>query len=160
VFKTRRVRAETAVQVRERLEQLGVRSVVFDVEPLVALWDSDRHALADGVSELLELLTGSGVKSVVFATNSARTPPQLPEIRDLTVKYVASARKPLRTAHYRPLPRPVAVVGDQVATDGLLAWRLGCTFVRYDPSLPKAPPGPRVMAQLGRLVKPLIFRER
>lgn len=56
------------------------------------------------------------------------------------------------------MPLPGAVVGDQVATDGLPAWRLGYTFVRYAPSLPDAPPGPRVLARLGRLVKPLIFR--
>src|SRR5947209_8591328 len=102
------------------------------------MWDSDPGALAGGISDLLELLSGSGVRAVVFATNSARTPPCIPEAEGTKVEYLTSARKPLRVAAYRGLPRPGVVVGDQVATDGLLAWRLGYTFVRYNPSLPHA----------------------
>lgn len=160
MIRTGHVRARTPAEVREHLVRLGIRGVVFDVEPLVAFWDSDPDALARGVGELLGLLTGSGVRAVVFATNSARTPPRVPEAEGMRVEYLASARKPLRIAAYRALPGPGAVVGDQVATDGLLAWRLGYTFVRYSPRLADVPPGPRVMAQLGRLIKPLVLRRR
>jgi hypothetical protein len=59
--------------------------------------------------------------------------------------YVASAGKPLRTASYRVLPRPGAVIGDQVATDGLLARRLGYTFLHWSPPLTGVPLGPRLM---------------
>jgi predicted HAD superfamily phosphohydrolase YqeG len=48
--------------------------------------------------------------------------------------YLASAVKPLRTAAYRALPRPGAVIGDQLSTDGLLARRLGYTFLHWRPA--------------------------
>jgi hypothetical protein len=51
------------------------------------------------------------------------------------------------------------VIGDQLPTDGLLARRLGFTFLHWDPRLPGVPPGPRVMHQLGRLARPLFFRK-
>ena len=55
------------------------------------------------------------------------------------------------------MPRPGAVVGDQVATGGLPAWRLEYTSVRFDPRMPHVPPGPRVVPQPGRLIRTLIF---
>jgi hypothetical protein len=73
------------------------------------------------------------------------------------VVYVASAGKPLRTAPYRRLPEPGAVIGDQLATDGLLARRLGFTFLHWDPKLSGVPPGPMLLQQLGRLARPLFF---
>ena len=69
--------------------------------------------------------------------------------------YLASAGKPLRTAPYRALPRPGAVIGDQVATDGLLARRLGYTFLHWSPQLVGVPLRPRLMGLLGRLAQPL-----
>jgi hypothetical protein len=71
--------------------------------------------------------------------------------------YIASAGKPARTAAYRDFPRPGVVIGDQVATDGILARRLGYTFVLVDHPLPGVPAGPRLMAALGRLARPLLF---
>jgi len=68
-----------------------------------------------------------------------------------------SAGKPLRTAPYRGLPRPAAVVGDQLLTDGLLARRLGCAFLHWDPPLDGVPAGPRVLRLLGRLARPVLF---
>ncbi|HVT67846.1 MAG TPA: hypothetical protein VHF26_08870, partial [Trebonia sp.] len=71
-----------------------------------------------------------------------------------------SAGKPLRTAPYRGLPRPAAVVGDQLLTDGLLARRLGCVFLHWDPPLDRVPAGPRVLRLLGRLARPVVFGPR
>jgi hypothetical protein len=51
------------------------------------------------------------------------------------------------------------VIGDQVATDGILARRLGYTFVLFDPHLTEVPAGPRLMAACGRLVRPLLFSQ-
>lgn len=65
----------------------------------------------------------------------------------------------MRTAPYRALPRPGAVIGDQVATDGLLARRLGYTFLRWNPRLAGVPLRPRLMGLLGRVAQPL-FRTR
>ena len=75
----------------------------------------------------------------------------------MRVVYLASAGKPLRTAAYRDFPRPGVVIGDQVATDGILARRLGYAFVLVDTQLAGVPAGPRLMGTYGRLVRPLFF---
>jgi predicted HAD superfamily phosphohydrolase YqeG len=94
---------------------------------------------------------------VCFSTNSARRPSAVPDRARLRVVYLASAGKPLRTAPYRDFPRPGVVVGDQVATDGILARRLGYRFVLYDPRLADVPAGPRLLGVGGRLVCRLLF---
>jgi hypothetical protein len=76
----------------------------------------------------------------------------------IAVSYLALALKPVRTGPYRGLPRPGAVAGDQVHTDGLLAERLGFTFLHYQPRLGRAPLGPRLMHRLGQAALPLLFR--
>lgn len=134
--------------------------MIFDVEPLVAWWDSSRETLDRGIAAVVAELGGlPDVRVVVFATNSDRRPSVLPSLPGVRVTYLASAGKPLRTAPYRGLPRPGAVIGDQVATDGLLAHRLGYTFLHWSPRLAGVPLGPRLMRQLGRLAWPL-FRSR
>jgi hypothetical protein len=51
------------------------------------------------------------------------------------------------------------VIGDQIPTDGLLARRLGYTFLHWSPQLTGVPLRPRLMYLLGRVARPLIFRE-
>jgi predicted HAD superfamily phosphohydrolase YqeG len=48
------------------------------------------------------------------------------------------------------------VIGDQLATDGILAQRLGYTFIQIDQPA-RVPIGPRLMAAVGRLMQPLLF---
>jgi hypothetical protein len=98
-----------------------------------------------------------GVQVVCFATNSLRRPSFVPRAAGVRVIYLAGAGKPLRTAAYRAFPRPGVVIGDQVATDGILARRLGCGFVLYDVHQDGIPAGPRLMGACGRLVRPLLF---
>ena len=137
---------------------LGARTVVFDIEPLVATWDGTQGSLDRGISLTLDLvLTMPGVRAVCFATNSARRPATLRSVPGIDVSYLVSARKPMHTATYARLPTPGVVVGDQVMTDGLLAKRLGYAFLHYRPPQP-APPGPRVLDIAGRFARPLIFR--
>jgi predicted HAD superfamily phosphohydrolase YqeG len=145
--------------VLSRVDELSARTVVFDVEPLVAYWDSGQEALDQGVARLA-LRAGQlpEVQLVCFATNSMRRPETVPRSAGVRVVYLASAGKPLRTAPYRGFPRPGVVVGDQVATDGLLARRLGYAFVQYRPPLDEIPAGPRLLLQLGRLIRPVAFR--
>lgn len=146
--------------VLARARELSVRTMIFDVEPLVAWWNSSREALDRGIAAVVaELGELPDVRVVVFATNSARRPSAIPSLPGVRVTYLASAGKPLRTAPYRGLPRPGAVIGDQVATDGLLAYRLGYTFLHWSPRLAGMPLGPRLMQLLGRLAQPL-FRAR
>jgi predicted HAD superfamily phosphohydrolase YqeG len=145
--------------VLARARQLSVRTMIFDVEPLVAWWNSDQKALDRGVSALLAQLDEvPELQVLVFASNSARKPSVIPPVPGVQVRYVALAGKPLRTAQYRELPRPGAVIGDQVPTDGVLAYRLGFTFMHWTPKLVGVPLGPRLMQLLGRLCKPLFFR--
>jgi predicted HAD superfamily phosphohydrolase YqeG len=145
--------------VLARARQLSVRTMIFDVEPLVAWWDSGQQALDRGAAGILaELAEVPELQVLVFATNSARRPSAIPPVPGVRVLYLASAGKPLRTAPYRGLPRPGAVVGDQVPTDGLLAYRLGFTFLYWNPPLVGVPLRPRLMHLLGRLALPLFFR--
>jgi len=158
-----------------RARELSARTIILDVEPLVADWGSGQEALDAGIAQVLsQVAADPGVLVVCFATNSARRPSAVagagagasvagPSVGDASgagaprVVYLASANKPLRTAPYRDFPRPGVVIGDQVATDGILARRLGYTFLHYRPDLADAPAGPRLMNDLGRPLEPLLF---
>lgn len=138
------------------LADLGARTVVVDIEPLVAEWDGSQEALDDGIGRVLGgLASVPAVSAVVFATNSARCPSALPA-PGFTVSYIVSARKPVHVSTYARLPRPGVVVGDQVLTDGLLARRLDYAFLHYRPPQ-RAPAGPRILDLAGRVARPLIF---
>ena len=152
-------RLSDADEVLRRVADIAPKTVIFDVEPLVAFWDTDQASLDDGIgSTLAGLQDAPGIEVVVFATNSVRRPSAIASGRaGMRVLYYAAARKPLRTKPYRSLPRAGVVVGDQVATDGLLARRLGYTFLHYQPRLATMPRGPRAMRMLGRPLRPILF---
>lgn len=136
---------DAAVAVRE----LGLRTVIVDVEPLVAHWKSGSEEIEAGVARVRAALDAEVI--VVFATNSLRGCLSYEE-------YIAKAGKPFRLSRYRGLPLPGGVLGDQVATDGLLARRLGFTFLHYCPILDRVPFGPRLMRGLGKPLRALLFR--
>jgi predicted HAD superfamily phosphohydrolase YqeG len=141
-----------------RAGELAAQTIIMDVEPLVAYWDTSRAYLDRGVALAVDQAAAlPDVHVVCFATNSAREPSVVPPSGRVTVRYVASAGKPLRTAPYRDLPRPGVVIGDQVATDGILARRLGYTFLHYLPPRAAMPIGPRLLRYSGRLLQPLVF---
>jgi hypothetical protein len=152
-------RLAAADDLLRRARELSVRTIILDVEPLVAYWDSGQEALDAGIAQVLGQVAGvPGLAVVCFSTNSARRPSApVPRGGDPRVVYLASAGKPLRTAPYRDFPRPGAVIGDQVATDGILARRLGYAFLHYCPRLAHAPAGPRLLHDLGRPLQPLLF---
>jgi predicted HAD superfamily phosphohydrolase YqeG len=145
--------------VLARASELSARTMIFDIEPLVAWWDTSQETLDHGLADIVAGLRAvPRLEVLVFATNSARRPSAVPASTGLRVIYLASAGKPLRTAPYQALPRPGVVIGDQLHTDGLLARRLGYTFLHWNPRLTGVPPGPRLMHLLGRLARPLVFR--
>ena len=151
-------RLATLNEVLRRARELSPKTLVFDVEPLVAYWDSGQEALDQGVrSVLARAREVPGVQVVCFATNSLRRPSAALAGDDVRAEYLASAGKPLRTRYYRDFPRPGVVIGDQLATDGALARRLGYAFVQYHPDEGSLPPGPRLMDSIGRLVRPMLF---
>lgn len=147
--------------VLARARELAVRTMIFDIEPLVAWWDSSQEALDKGIEAIVaELGQVPEVRTLVFATNSVRRPSSIPSVPGVQVLYFASAGKPLRTAPYRDFPRPGAVIGDQVPTDGWLAYRLGYTFLHWSPPMGGVPLGPRLMHLIGRLAQPLFFSRK
>jgi predicted HAD superfamily phosphohydrolase YqeG len=147
--------------VLARARALSVRTMIFDIEPLVAWWNTGQESLDQGVAEIVSHVAElPEVRVLLFATNSARRPSAIPSVAGVRVIYLASAGKPLRTAPYRGLPRPGAVIGDQVATDGLLAHRLGYTFLHWSPPMTGVPLGPRLMQGLGSLARPLFFTRK
>ena len=151
-------RATELADVVRYAGDMSARTMIFDVEPLVADWNGGQEALDQGMARVLsEISVLPAVQVVCFATNSLRRPSVVPSGGDLRVVYLASAGKPLRTAAYRDFPRPGVVIGDQVATDGILARRLDYAFVLVDTQLAGVPAGPRLMGTYGRLVRPLFF---
>jgi predicted HAD superfamily phosphohydrolase YqeG len=142
-----------------KARELSVRTMILDVEPLVTPWRSSQESLDQGIARILgRIRTVPSVRVVVFTTNSARHPSAVPSFAGIEVRYLASAQKPLRTAPFQALPRPGAVAGDQLPTDGILAYRLRFTFLHYVAQLADVPPGPELMHQWGQLVRPLLFR--
>ena len=91
--------------VLSRVEELSARTVIFDIEPLVAYWDSGQDALERGIALLAlrpyQLLE---VHVVCFATNSMRRPQAVPASARVRVVYLASAGKPMRIAPYQGFP--------------------------------------------------------
>jgi hypothetical protein len=151
-------RLATLDDVLRRAGELSPKTLVFDVEPLVAHWDSGQEALDRGVGSVLARARAiPGVQVVCFATNSLRRPSGPLAGAGARAVYLASAGKPLRTAFYRGFPRPGVVIGDQLPTDGALAWRLGYAFLEYRPDLGGVPVGPRLMGWCGALIRPALF---
>jgi len=145
----------------DKAAELSAKTLILDVEPLVAYWDNGQDALDRGVAEILAKAAAvPGVAVVCFSTNSLRRPTTVPTAPGIRVVYLASARKPLWIAPYADFPRPGVVIGDQVVTDGLLARRLGYTFLHYRPAQHRSPWGPRLLDYGGRLARPLFFTRR
>ena len=162
-------RVTSLAELFARVGELAIKTLVFDIEPLVAPWNGGQQGLDRGVAEVLDQAGAvPSVRAVVFSTNSARRPsvfpPALPSPAvpaDLRVEYLASAAKPLRIGPYRDFPRPGAVIGDQIPIDGILAYRLGYLFLHFDPPYDNVPLGPRLMHRWGQVVRPVLFgRER
>lgn len=137
----------------------SAKTLIFDVEPFVAHWNSDQQALDKGLTHVVtEASAVPGVQLVCFATNSARRPTVSLAHPGLRVVYLASAGKPFRIEPYHDFPVPGALIGDQVLTDGLLARRLGYFFVHVIPERAVVPRGPWLLNQGGRLALPLVKR--
>ena len=92
--------------VLARARELSVRTMIFDVEPLVAWWDSGQQALDRGVAAVLaELDEVPELQVLVFATNSARKPSVIPPVAGVQVRYLGLGRAS-RFARPRTVPSP------------------------------------------------------
>jgi predicted HAD superfamily phosphohydrolase YqeG len=164
------VRATTASRV-PRYQPRDVRAVwptvralepaalLIDVEPLVAAWGTGDSALLRGLREQLDECSAiASLREVFFVTNSRRSPSEAIPSMAFPVSYISHARKPfLEISRFSSLRPPVVVVGDQVLTDGLMAWRLNATFVQVP--LPAGSSfAVRAQGSLGRVVASLFLR--
>jgi hypothetical protein len=140
------------------VDSLSPKTVILDVEPFVALWNTGTSELSGGVERLANKLSAiPGIEILGFVTNSRRHTPVTGQADGPSVFYVSSAHKPLLIQRYRHLPRPGVVIGDQLATDGIFAWRLGFDFLHYNPGAGQSPRGVRIMNLTGNVLRPLFF---
>src|SRR5258708_14415839 len=78
-----------------RAGELSAKTIVFDVEPLVASWDSSQETLDRGVAAVLDQASAiQGLQPVCFATNSAHPPSTVPAGTRPPVISPASPRQP------------------------------------------------------------------
>lgn len=146
-------------EVYSAIARLKPGTLVIDVEPLVCYWKTGQEQLDDGLSRLLSTLTKNEepLQRIWFLTNSARVPSMAPASDRIAVTYVTKARKPwLRLDAVRSSPSPIVVVGDQVLTDGCVAWRLGAPFIQV-PIPPSASSAVRTQRQMGDLLRRCLF---
>ena len=72
-------RATGIGDVLRRAGELSARTMIFDIEPLVAYWDGGQEALDQGITRVLsEVSVLPAVQVVCFATNSVRRPSVVP----------------------------------------------------------------------------------
>jgi len=133
-------------------------TLVVDVQPFVAPWGCSSDVAISGAVALSEYLarTMPNLKTLVFATNARSAHGQkLPE-EGPQVTFVSAARKPWRINYLAGAPRPVVVLGDQIITDGLLAFRLHGQFLHWR-GRDRTPWWPRLQAMIGALLVRLMF---
>jgi hypothetical protein len=138
--------------------RLHIATLIIDVEPLVVPWDAIPAAFLEGAMRLQTAVAAGApsVTDIIFASNSRKAWPPVPKLGTLKTTLVRGARKPWRTRYVRGRPSPIAVLGDQVLTDGLLAWRLHADFVHVTTDLP-VPWWPRTQAAIGHLLVPVLY---
>jgi predicted HAD superfamily phosphohydrolase YqeG len=135
-------------------------TLIIDIEPIVARWNAPSAAFTRGAVAFQEGVRyhARTVRHVVFASNADRPRPTLRAVPGLHTHVIPSARKPWRIDYLSSLPPPVAVVGDQLLTDGLLAWRIGARFFHWQPVGPM-PWWPKLQSVAGRILAQVFFRE-
>ena len=138
--------------------ELETCTLVVDVEPLLATWGAPvGDVIAGGIAFAHEVAVEvPSLTYLVFTTNARMSLPKTLESDCLQISFVSSAGKPWRIGYLTESPRPITVIGDQVATDGLLAFRLGGAFVHWR-SHDNMPLWPRVQTIVGRLIMNAFF---
>ena len=107
-----------------RAGELSVRTVIFDVEPLVAYWNGTQETLDEGIARVLsEIAKLPTVEVICFSTNSTAARRSFPARR--ACAWFTSPRRPsrLRTTAYQGFPRPGVVMAIRSPPTG--SWRGG-----------------------------------
>lgn len=119
----------------DKLINLGIQAVIFDLDNTIAKWGDD--SLAEEIIELFERLTSRGLK-VGILSNSRREKIE-DFVIDLPFPHLFNANKPslkgFRTmlAKLDVSPDQAAMIGDQLFTDVLGANRLDMYTIRVEP---------------------------
>lgn len=123
-------------------------TLILDAEPLLIAWDAPDGSWRLDLPALVDTVRASGVRSLLIVTNSRRTFPGLDP--SLANCFVTRAWKPWtsrRRLNLMPRGDRGVVCGDVSLTDGLLAARLGYTFVHLE--LQDRPLWPRIQDRCG-----------
>ncbi|MCP3995284.1 MAG: hypothetical protein GY722_09495 [bacterium] len=131
----------------------GQVTLIFDVDGTVVRQGASSNEVADAVNAAIDdFESHPSVGRAIALTNGAdRGAPRM----------ISRGNKPWTTRRRLGIGRTdrVVVVGDQVLTDGVLAWRLGATFVQLvvDPS--NEPTAQSRLRKRGRWIEPFLFRK-
>ncbi|MER7245642.1 hypothetical protein [Kribbella sp. NPDC000426] len=122
--------------------------LVLDAEPLLIDWQVPDGHWHVSLADLVSRARAGGVRTLLVVTNSRRAFPGLD--RALTGNLITRAWKPWTSRRRLNLMHngaPGVVCGDVALTDGLLAVRLGYTFVHLQ--VADRPLYPRVQDRIG-----------
>jgi hypothetical protein len=133
-------------------------TLIVDVQPFVASWGCSSDAIFPSAVALSKYFADatSSLRIVVFSTNARPAFHQQLQRGRPQVTFVSRARKPWSTTYLVDAPRPILVLGDQILTDGLLAFRLGGDFLHWRAS-GQIPWWPRLQTIIGAPAAKLMF---
>ncbi len=131
--------------------------------PLIMIFDADNTLVPQGaspsefarrVNEVIDRFEPLVTRVIVISNGPERGADRM----------ISRVNKPwtrrIRLGIRRRSRIPIWVVGDQVFSDGLLAWRLGAVFLHCAIDPDDDFPGQSKQRRLGRFLAPLIFRKK
>jgi predicted HAD superfamily phosphohydrolase YqeG len=127
--------------------------LIFDVDNTLAPQESPLDEFSALVNAAIDRFESApGVERVIALTNGPqRGVPRMLSRGD-------KPWTPRRRLGLRGATSPIVVVGDQILTDGVLAWRLGATFLHLVIDGETEPRDQARMRRYGRIVTKLFFR--
>ena len=135
--------------------QPGPLIVIFDADNTLVRQGAPPAEFAPRVNEVIDRFESlAAVVRVIVISNG---PPRGAE------RMISRVNKPWTTRRRLGIRRrsktPIWVVGDQILSDGLLAWRLGASFLHCAIDPTDDYPGQSRQRRWGKYVAPLIFRK-
>ena len=131
----------------------GQKVIVFDVDNTLAPQDVPLKEFGRLVNSAIDRVEANpSIARVIALTNGPQR--EVPRM-------ISRGNKPWTTRRrlgLRGSSAPLVVVGDQVLTDGLLAWRLGATFLHLVIDDESEERRQAVMRRIGSIVVVILFR--
>ena len=131
----------------------GQKVIVFDVDNTLAPQDVPLEEFGRLVNSAIDRVEANpSIARVIALTNGPQR--EVPRM-------ISRGNKPWTTRRrlgLRGSSAPLVVVGDQVLTDGLLAWRLGATFLHLVIDDESEDRRQAVMRRIGSIVVVMLFR--